>query len=466
MIVGSPSRSRGGGFLCLVASLLALGGVANAGDGARSVTDPAQVVLGETESVTITLPRPPGRGAGALRTAVNVGAVEGVEEVGRGVQVRYRPPDTTFPQLLCLALWREARNSAVRLVPVPLLGRTDVPVKTRPRALVNVVVGKTTFGPATTNHRGKTVIPALVPPGVTRASVQVIDQVGLLTSKDVTIQQQPYNRLTLAAIPEGGRLRIVVATCADEGPTPELTVDAAPLPARRDANGRWVALWSPPPGHEPTGTVKLRAALPGDPDSTVEREVDLGVDPAAKRSVARRKPAPAATPAPRRLRLELGLFAGMLHNLGQVVGPRFVGEVGLDYRLPVGSIGLRTSVGYSWSGQTVAGPSELGDAESSVALLPVGVGLSYRLQLWRLFPFVSAGYLLQVVSTVTTAGFLEERRRVDLASGAFGLAGADYPLGPGSVTLQLGYLWSRVENVDVRLLAGGIVVDAGYRLHL
>jgi hypothetical protein len=456
--------------VCLVASLLAVGAAAEAEQGARSVTtDPAQVILGETDSVTVTLPGPPGRGAGALRTAVNVGMVEGVEQVGRRVRVRYRPPDTSFPQLLCLALWREADKSAdVRLTPIPLLGRTDVPVKTRPRALVNVVVGTTTFGPATTNHRGKTVIPALVPPGVTRASVQVIDKVGLLTAKEVSIQQQPYNRLTLVAVPEGGRMRILVATCADEESTPELTVDAAPLPVRRDANGSWVALWSPPPGHERKETVTLRAALPGEPESTVERQVELGVDREVQRSVAHKKTEPAAAPSrgQRRLRLELGLFAGMLHNLGQVVGPRFVGEVGLDYRLPVGSIGLRTSVGYSWSGQTVAGPSELGDAESSVALMPVGVGLSYRLQLWRLYPFVSAGYLLQIVSTVTTAGFLDERRRVDLASGAFGLVGADYPLGPGCVTLQLGYLWSRVENVDVRLLAGGIVVDAGYRLHL
>jgi hypothetical protein len=36
-------------------------------------------------------------------------------------------------------------------------------------------------------------------------------------------------------------------------------------------------------------------------------------------------------------------------------------------------------------------------------------------------------------------------------------------VGPGLIFLESGYQWSRLENEDVELLAGGVLLEAGYR---
>lgn len=459
---------RIGATLCSLALALA-------GTGALAAprVDPSIVPLEDAGPLSLVVTGLAGRGPAAA--ASNVGRVTGVSVDGDRVTVKLDPPASPSPQTLCLAVWRRHSHAAPHLLRVSLLGRSELPVTSRPRAEVRVRVGDQRFGPVTTNLDGKAKVPILVAPGTDEAVVEVVDRVGMVTEKKVKIEQPPHNLLTVAILARPDRVRFVLATCApDVQVTPQLAVAEQSVPVKRLGRQMWEARWTAPLDLEPEAPVKVSASLPGDPISTVERELTL---PAAK-PAPEPSSAPTARPAAegtgarpsgaadgRRLHVQLGATTGLMHNLGDLLAPRFVGEVGLLYRLPRGQIGPVVSVGYSWAGQTVAG--DPGEAEASVGLVPLGVGLTYRLPLGRLAAFVSAGYLLQIVSTHTRADFFgEDRRRVDAASGFQGTVGAAWRLGPGSVLLQSGYLWSRVENVDVQLLAGGIVIDAGYRIQL
>jgi len=416
-------------------------------------------------------------GQGRPAAASNVGRVAAVTERGDGVHLRLEPPAATSPQELCLVLWRQGPDPRPRLLRAPLLGRTLLPVRSRVNAEVTVRVGEERFGPVTTDWRGEAKVPILVPPGTTEAQVEVTDRVGMATEKPVKVEQPAYNRLTLAVLRARAGLRLAAAVCGGGG-RPEVTVDGAAVPLRDSGQGLWERLWSPPPGFSEL-LVTVRASLPGDALSTAERAIPMdrgGVSmdpPPAPSSGAASRPVPeterATGPAPtsrRAVELQLGLAVGLLYNLGEVISPHFGADAGVLFNLPRGRIGLVVSAGYSWAGLSVDGSAGTGDAESSVTLLPIGLGLTYQLPVGRLAPFATAGYLLQVTTTTTRASFLRERQRVDLASGAFGLAGAGYRIGPGSVVLQAGYLWSRVDNVDVRLLAGGLVVGVGYRIRI
>lgn len=441
---------------------------------ARPRLAPASIPLESGAPIDLVVTGLEGRGRPAA--ASNVGRVSAVTERGDGVHLRLEPPAAASPQELCLVVWRQGPDPRPFLLRAPLLGRTLLPVRSRVNAEVTVRVGETRFGPVTTDWRGEAKVPILVPPGATEAQVEVTDRIGMATEKPVKVEQPPYNRLTLAVLRARGGLRLAAAVCGAGG-RPEVTVDGAAVPLRGSERGLWERLWSPPPDFSEL-LVTVRGSLPGDPRSTAERAVpmdrggvslDAPATPtagAAVRPGTEQAPAPVPTRRRRAVELQLGLAIGLLYNLGEVLGPHFGADAGVLYNLPRGRIGLVVSAGYSWTGLTVDGSAGAGDAESSVTLLPIGLGLTYQLPFGRLAPFATAGYLLQVTTTTTRASFLQERQRVDLASGGFGLVGAGYRIGPGSAVLQAGYLWSRVENVDVRLLAGGLVVGVGYRIRI
>jgi hypothetical protein len=257
-----------------------------------------------------------------------------------------------------------------------------------------------------------------------------------------------YNQVTLAA----GQERIAVAVVLP-GVKPVVTVDGEPVSLRRRAPGLWIAPWG-----DHRGRVTVRAWLPDAHRFAREASVEL-------------VPRFEAHPTPigrRRVALTAGLGVGMLHNTGELLAPRFAAELGLDFRLPAGWLGLRALVGVSWGAQQVRWPG--GEAEADVVLLPVGGALCYTLPRWVVTPYVAAGVLAQVVRTTSTVTGpdLERVDQVDheVVLALLGQVGIEAALGPGSVFLQTGFLWSRVESPSLEMLAGGVIVEAGYRFRL
>ena len=104
-------------------------------------------------------------------------------------------------------------------------------------------------------------------------------------------------------------------------------------------------------------------------------------------------------------------------------------------------------------------------ASSTVVLIPVGALLTYRLPL-KVAPYAAVGVVAQIVRTDTEGEDTDRWLRTDVVPGVLGMLGADLRLGPGAVFLQGGYQYGRLQNEDVDLLAGGVVLETGYRLEL
>ncbi|MCA9670749.1 MAG: hypothetical protein KC503_34370, partial [Myxococcales bacterium] len=186
------------------------------------------------------------------------------------------------------------------------------------------------------------------------------------------------------------------------------------------------------------------------------------------RPTLRARPAtPARSPSESRLQVALGVSSGVMHNLGALVSPRFGLELGGDYALPVGRIGLRLALGLSFASQRidVAG-AEDAQTTSQLWLVPTAVMLTYALRRGRFAPYVAGGVVAQVVRASSDGALSGRLVETSLSWGGRWLLGLGLQLGPGDVFVQAGYQYGRVTREDLELLAGGLLLDVGYRLRV
>ena len=433
-------------------------------------TDPDPLTLGQAQTMVITVKGLPGEGR--VLGDANVGEVERIDPAGDALRVAYRPPSQRHPQMLCLALWRDGDvDVPIHVVRLPLFGQTEIPVKTRAGATVRITVLDREFGPVTSGARGRATVPVLVAPSAREARVEVTDKLGLQTERRVPVSQQPFNQIALAITPrtmnssKTVRFRVTLALAEPRVPdAPRLEIGGRQVKLDEQGDGKWSGYWAP--SRRPDAAkVPIRAYLPGAEAS--QRFAEMGISPASMTVQVRRVRPSAPGRTARRLQGDIGVVVGMTHNLGDLVAPYFGVEVGVEYRLALGLVGLRLLAGYGWATQRVDAPLPLGEARSTVMMVPVGGALSYRAPLRLLTPYVLWGCVAQIVRTTNNAPFLEpERSRTDVAFGVLGMAGASRPLGPGRLFLQLGYRWSELGNEDVEALAGGVVLEGGYRLEI
>jgi hypothetical protein len=438
-------------------------------------TEPSPIVLGGGASARLIL-----RGelpADPVRADVNVGTVERVDREGAALVIHYALPAGRHPRRLCLLLWQDVPNGRAHAIRVPLLGRSVIPVRTRRNSTVVVRVGDRSFGPASSGPRGLVSVPVLVAPGETSASVEVTDKAGLTSSRTVRIKQPPYDQLAAAAIPSRTAaarvaVRVVVAAADHEISGIDARVGDDALGVRALPDAQWEALWSPE--QRPAvgaHAVALRAEGPQAAERTLSVEVLDARAAAAAAPVPRRAPSKTAAPrraaaAPRRWHAVVGAGAGLMSNLGDLLAPRFVAEVGLDRTLSWGVLGARVQVGMSWASQEIGAGAAADHASASVLLVPFSLGLAYRLPLRYVEPCLSAAFVAQLVRSRTAGAAIAERVLHHFAPGFSVAAGAGYRLGPGHVYLQAGYLHGRIDAAELKLRAGGLTVDAGYRLSL
>jgi hypothetical protein len=126
------------------------------------------VVLGKTESaiVTVRVDEPPGDEERPLRLSVNVGSFSEPRRIGPGkYRATYLPPQTRFPQVALVAVWRETGPDArIDFLRLPLFGQTSLAVSAPRGAQVTVEVGLDTYGPLPADARGEVRVPIIVPP--------------------------------------------------------------------------------------------------------------------------------------------------------------------------------------------------------------------------------------------------------------------------------------------------------------
>jgi hypothetical protein len=256
------------------------------------------LVLGEVSEVPVAIeaPETPETEDRPLRIAVNVGQFSEVEKVSPGTyRATYHLPETRFPQVALVAVWRETGPEApIEFLRIPLSGRTKLPVKSTKGAEIRVIVGDETYGPVVADARGKAELMIAVPPGVTEV-VATSSKARELSQGTVAVDVPPYNRLTLAVtpylVPADGGSSVTVHAFYDveKDPPPierlKLAVEKGELRPIGQSENRYKYRFVPTRGTE-ANEVRLRASVAGDKASRAEAVISLGL-PTPERIVSR-----------------------------------------------------------------------------------------------------------------------------------------------------------------------------------
>lgn len=450
--------------LPLIAVLLLLARPSAAGPELTTTPDP--IALGETQAARFEVRGL--AGTGRVQVAVNIGAVASVEERGEVVTLRYRPPATRFPQLLCLLLWRERGEPAV--LRVPLLGRAEVPILTRPSSQVTLAVGGKRFGPVPSGRTGQVTITALVPPGVTQGEATVVDAAGLTTRKPVAIPAPGYPTLALAHRPRRARdaqvaleIALAVVDAREARPVLELRpTGSEPVRlAPRAVGDHFRARWAPE-RRPAAGPLTLQAWLEDAPGLVQTAHAEIAALPPPPAPPAIVLPTPVPPPRARRLLGRVALSAGVAHNGGALTSPRLGLELGADYPVGPGRVGLQLGASFSWSSHSPA----IASGQTSLLVVPLALGLGYRLELGRLTPYVAASFVAGLARSAGEGAASGSYSRTDFVPGVRAVLGGELRLGRGGAFLQAGYEHGRLDVPEIEGRVGGLLVEAGYRLWL
>jgi hypothetical protein len=210
---------------------------------------------------------------------VSAGRITNLRSDGEGRwTAEYLPPDDTVPQLAVISALAAGE---VGLYTLPLWGQGDAIVKTRPRARIEVQIGRERF-PAIADATGTAVVPVSVPPGVHEAKhgsqsidlhVPPLRLLHAMVDRDsVRADGSGEAQLLLFAVggdgtPRDGARFIIRATRGDVG---------QPRPR---GPGVYEARWSFTPGK--AEKVALSVALEEAPSMTAAVSLDLQAGPAA-----------------------------------------------------------------------------------------------------------------------------------------------------------------------------------------
>jgi hypothetical protein len=317
----------------LVVGIYLASGVAHAGP--TLTTTPATLIAGETGVATIEIKGLP-LGEGAFEIAVNVGKVLRATEASGRLRLRYALPTQRHPQRLCLLLWRKGQEHPTS-IRVPLLGRTSVPIRTRPRSQVTFKVGTKTFGPQSSGKTGRLSMAILVAPGLEKGRVVSVDAKGLRNEKLVPIATPAYNQLAMLARKTAADERSEVYRVAVASSEP--TASKVALEGRRGGAG-WTALrlvrlkpgqWTATLDAQRRPTVtrwQLRATNPAIPSSSLQLKlvVEALASPSSRPLLVR------STPAPRSVWQHLTLWSGVGATVALAVVGVVTGQLASDTR--------------------------------------------------------------------------------------------------------------------------------------
>jgi hypothetical protein len=487
----SGTRRRDLGFQApLALAALALALLPAAALAASISVEGDAVVLGRTESAKVLLQvdEPPTTAERPLRLSVNVGSFSEPEHVGPGrYRAVYVPPRTRSPQTALVAVWRETgAEEGVELLRLPLFGTTRLSVKAPAGSAVSVKVGPAEFGPVTASQKGEAIVPIVAAPGVREATVSISGESGPVTRK-VALDVPPYNRLVAAVVP---------GTVPADGKTPVRVdvfydADGAEVPASRVrvvAGEGQVALVAASGGRysyrylAPAGTgareVRFQISVDRDPAAAASARLSLVTHPPLAVSVhgppaapvaavqfdagrlERTEPAPLA---PNHAPLLMGPRVGLAYGSGDPSGVRLGLDAWVPVRLGRAVFGLGFSVSHGGAARTVADPGGTLRSSSSADFYPLVARLGYEVWAGRRLSFTAGlGYTAAFAFFTSSLGGADS----GIGTGPLGFAAAACAIGPGQLFVEATVSRTPVATPEFKLEAGGLSLDAGYRLGL
>lgn len=143
-----------------------------------------------------------------LRAIANVGTIEDLRSTGPGTwAARYvpdRPQERPFPQLAVISIW-DANNpgTSQTFQVLPLTGKVTFPVNTGSAGATVIfkVAGKT-FPQVVADASGLARVPITVPPGVSEATVELVQTNGARSTQTIDLRVPSVNRIGLGGLPD------------------------------------------------------------------------------------------------------------------------------------------------------------------------------------------------------------------------------------------------------------------------
>ncbi len=414
--------------------------------GPLALTVPALLAGGRAASISVS------SADEGLRLWVSGGSAGRFTREGAALTAPYAPPAEVYPQAVIAAVTDaagELRDWAVLAVH----GVGEVEAVTEPRASVRFRIGGETFGPVRTDTSGKTRMKVRAPPGQGQALAVVTDRLGNVRESRIELGVPLRPRLLLLCPQRRDRL-VLLAVGPDGTPARggrfRLSVSGGQTgPLREHAPGHYEAPLLAQAG------AALAAQASWEGQDTLASRCDLPAPPRAPLAVAPPAPASRFAVAPR-----LGYAA----TLGRFSAPLVLADV--SWR-PAGAgwlaVGLEVGLARRFGTSTEVSGDEALEATGRW-MAPVLARGTVRPWAGPVSPY--AGLLagaVMVGGTVTSprTGTQRMLRTLPSAGAALGL---EWPVGPGQLTGEAGYLRGFVSGPGPEGQLNAFLFSAGYRL--
>ena len=236
---------------------------------ASLVADPARLVLGKNAGAELTLHAPAGA---SVTLSASVGTVSAARRDGDLWRAHFTPPPLKAPTVALLLAQVEADGaSELSWLSIPLSGADTMEIETRPGSKVSAEVAGVTIGPVISDKSGTARLPMVVPPGVDRATLHIVDRLGNTTDKPLELEPPPFSRVRVASRSSGAsasaplELEIFVVKpdgAPDDGASVGITADDGEVEVRkRISHGVYLARYLASPGK--SGAVHFEAKANG-----------------------------------------------------------------------------------------------------------------------------------------------------------------------------------------------------------
>ncbi|HMV69612.1 MAG TPA: Ig-like domain-containing protein, partial [Myxococcota bacterium] len=262
-----------------------------AGGGVAVTLNPVAITLGVDAQANVSL-QVPAVGidlpaAEDLDVHVSSGEVSAVVALGGGrYTARYTPPRVNYPHLAIFTVVDRRRPDVLRgYGVVPLQGKVDYPVQSKPGATVILRLGDREFGPVTAGSDGRAFVPIVVPPGMAKAT-KITVQGGVTSQEDIDLGVPEGRRLqgfpVAVGVPSDASLKVPVRFVVlrpDGSPDTEAALDLTATAGRIGrpnhlGAGVYEAIYSPPDGRTQMAAT-IQATVPGSTAQSDAVEITL-----------------------------------------------------------------------------------------------------------------------------------------------------------------------------------------------
>ncbi|MCB9675136.1 MAG: Ig-like domain-containing protein [Alphaproteobacteria bacterium] len=256
--------------------------VVPAGRGGATVqVNPPSLVLGRSETATLTFQLAEGIPSADLQIEASSGEVTDLTDMGGGqYTARYQPPAVNYPHLAIISAVAKDHPDLVASAVVRLQGAVDFPVTAPAGSSVVLKIAGKDYGPVKMDADGKGKVPIIVSPGVNEAT-KVVVQSGKREESPFDLQIPETRRVAfmpvVAGVPADGKAHAVRIVALKADGTPDggaglkVSADKGSVGAARHlGDGVYVVDYTP----AGAGAATLTADIPG----TKKNETQLALD--------------------------------------------------------------------------------------------------------------------------------------------------------------------------------------------